>query len=355
MWALTKKPIKSAEALKAMQEWKDGRGLHSDHWILPRTLELLQTCRQSEVSLTLPARLLFDGNLRAVPFLSLSSKFRASALAAAPHPAGLDGPPMILEPSSPAANSTPPFRPGDIIWRECTLDELFDAAIPACDDHYACEGVLCSTALVPVVPGVDTLTVINAQEARNPFAVDPLLAHLDLATGEPLPAAVFSGLTTAARQFRYTSLKWAKVRALDAGGGEDLLTAAALSAGAQVHCVTTRAPVLLAHLSQLPLDAQHTVISHVPRHALFKATVKPFVLCNGRWIHASGMHLDRKLYRRDVPPTLTEDPATQPLLWVSVAEGDLGGLTGPPLHLTRTFRDEFLNQEQLPSLSTPAE
>lgn len=328
MWALTSRPIESAEALQLLHRYKSAHSLQSNQWLLPRHLAMFGVRPLFPPQLALPTNGVVRLPLSAVPFAAMPASARQRALLSAPPPFVQPGACLVLERAATGLR-----------WRRASLQECFDAAFVRSDAPLTHPHLLCDPALAPNVALGEAVPVFNAQETNNAFLVDDDLIHRHLLTGAPLPHSIGSALTTIAAQFHYTSFDWVE---------QHVAPSASLAPhpGATPHLVHCAETLQLAHISQMPTDAQSHLVDAAPRSVIVKGASAPFIFHSGRWRHLNQMGVTRRLGRSDIPGRDEASlNALQPLLWVVVeASAAVPGLT---TQVERSLYRRFFNAQQL--------
>eukprot|EP00796_Vickermania_ingenoplastis_P009726 gene9726-6814_t len=307
MWALSKRPIVRSEALLQLSLFKEKNGFDSSIWLLEsHTKHLGVQLTSSAEPLQIQAEWLKDGEPCAVPFTILTDKLRKSIVFSTPPPAALKATSLDIQPT------------GRLYWRPATAEEVLDASLNSTDNQESI--LLCSSKAVPLSNSCksvtnSTLSLFNAQQSNNPFALDESLRHSDLLTHKELPSAYWSGLTTVAAQFHYTSFRWLQASALKQPG-----CIYQVKEGQMPHTLVAEEEVQLLHVFQLSPSRQAKLLARTPRFVLLRGLEKAFVRYDRWWKTASRLCLQGRLSQKDVPSTQRVNRNSPlPLLWFFIA------------------------------------
>ncbi|CCW68220.1 unnamed protein product [Phytomonas sp. Hart1] len=329
MWAITKRPILNTEAGRQLEARRKLCDFQSNMWLLPSHLHILRLRTGTRNStLVLPAEDFIEISPRAFPVSQVPPRFLSTIAEHAPPSAILGKPPIIFD----VADS------GTYFWRLSTMDEYLDASLIWSEMSFPRNWLLCSSRVVEwPQTRLQPLMILNAHETTNPFLLDPLLEHINLKDGNPLPKYLSSGLTTVAAQFKYSSFRW-----LEASEASSVVKSSATP-----HLVSILAKMHLLHISQLPIEIQRKMVMKIPRFVLLRSNIMPFVYIENKgWLSRKRICFTEQITRSDLPLS-NEELSHQPLIWLAVNADDAMAVSNTYLVRYYVTQRLFYNASQL--------
>ncbi|KAK7198581.1 hypothetical protein NESM_000820900 [Novymonas esmeraldas] len=327
MWAVTSRPIQSAEALQLLERYKAEHALCSNQWLLPRHAALLGVRPLHTARLVLPYSAVASSPLSAVPLAALPLDEQRRVCISHPPPPATQGTWLLLE-----------RHAGAMRWRTSTVMESFDAAFVRSDCILPGRRLLCAPDSIDAALVSSEVVVLNAQETTNPYLVDTQLMHRELLSQTPFSHSTASALTTVAAQFGYTSLEWVEATKVKTAHRR-------VRDGEAPHRIHMTSRLRVAHLSQLPVQQQKALVNCISRSALITSMTMSLIFHRQRWRNQLSFGVTPKLLRDDIP--CVDGPHARshhPLLWVTVKSDE--PLIGAALEREHCTQQWYFNSQQ---------